>query len=157
MSKVLNLKSIPVILSVFLYILLYILRWQQGGWEIKSNLFEDQRQILNKKIETFLPSPQAELLSGMLLGQKKDLPGHLRLALRDTSTIHIVVVSGQNLTLLAGLIMSFSGLIKRKNSNFIGFQLGNRLFASFRCTNSSFKSSHNGGISLFSCAYRQEK
>ncbi len=61
-----------------------------------------------------LPSPQAELLSGILLGNKKDLPASLKLALRDSSTLHMVVVSGQNLTLLAALFLKLSGLLKRK-------------------------------------------
>lgn len=107
-------KYFPLILSVVLYLLLYFLRFQQGGWEIESNLFEAEREILSQKINTLLNSPNAELLSGILLGKKEELPGQLRLALRDTSTIHIVVVSGQNLTLLAGLIMNLSGLLTRR-------------------------------------------
>lgn len=107
-------KYLPPVLTVVLYLLLYFLRFQQGGWEIESNLFENQRQVLNQKIDMFLPSPQSQLLSGMLLGQREDLPGTLRLALRDTSTIHLVVVSGQNLTLLAGLIMNLSGFFTRR-------------------------------------------
>ena len=119
MQKYLNFRyipSIPIFLTIMLYILVYILRLQQGGWEIKLNLFEPQRQTLSQKINTFLPSPQAELLSGMLLGQKQELPAKLRLALRDTSTIHIVVVSGQNLTLLAGIIINLSGLLTRRKA-----------------------------------------
>lgn len=67
-----------------------------------------------------LPSPQAELLSGILLGQNKNLPGRLKLALRDTSTLHIVVASGQNLSLVAGFFLSFSGLIGRKKAVGLG-------------------------------------
>lgn len=121
MSKILSFKYLPSLLALILYILLYSLRWQQGGVEIETDLFKDQRQALSQKIDTFLPSPQAELLSGMLLGQKEELPGHFRLALRDTSTIHIVVVSGQNLTLLAGLIIGLSGLLRRKVAIFLAF------------------------------------
>lgn len=97
-----------------LYLLLFLLRWQQGGWDIEIDLFPKIRQTLDQKIGQLLPTPQAELLSGILLGEKKNIPGQLRLALRDTSTLHIVVVSGQNLTILAGLFMNLSGLLKRK-------------------------------------------
>lgn len=108
-------------LAVILYILLFALRWHQGGLNIEVNLFSDFRQNLDQKIATFLPSPQAELLSGIILGKqslsaphaKKDFV-QLRLAMRDTSTIHMMVVSGQNLTMLASLFLSLSGLIKRK-------------------------------------------
>ncbi|TSC64021.1 MAG: Uncharacterized protein G01um101493_268, partial [Microgenomates group bacterium Gr01-1014_93] len=86
----------------------------QGGWEVKSDFFKPQRDILDKQIGKFLPSPQAELLSGILLGQNRQLPGQFKLALRDTSTLHIVVASGQNLSMVAGFFLLLSGLIKRK-------------------------------------------
>lgn len=109
-------ENTSVILAIVLYILIYFLRMQQGGWEVKTEAFKQQRQALDKTIQKILPSPKAELLSGILLGQNKDLPGQLKLALRDTSTLHIVVASGQNLSLLAGFILALSGLIKRKTA-----------------------------------------
>jgi len=96
-------------------------RFQQGGWDINLDLFPGIRQSLDQRIEKLLPSPQAELLSGILLGNKKNLPAELKLALRDSSTLHIVVVSGQNLTLLAGLFLKLSGLLKRKTAILISF------------------------------------
>ncbi len=63
-----------------------------------------------------MPSPQAELLSGILLGQNKSLPGDFKLSLRDTSTLHIVVASGQNLSMVAGFFLSLAGLIKRRQA-----------------------------------------
>ncbi len=108
--------KLPIILAILLYSLILFLRWQQGGWEIKTEVFKTQRQALDQRISQFLPSPQAELLSGILLGQNKDLPGQLRLSLRDTSTLHIVVASGQNLSMLAGLLLSLAPLIKRRNA-----------------------------------------
>lgn len=90
------------------------MRFQQGGWEPRFDLLSSMRDSLDQKIEQLLPSPQAELLSGILLGEKKDLPPWFRLALRDSSTLHIVVVSGQNLTMLAGLFLGLAGIFKRK-------------------------------------------
>lgn len=110
---------LPVILSIILYLLIFWLRYQQGGWEINLDLFPKLRQNLDLRIAQLLPSPQAELLSGILLGNKKDLPGRLKLALRDSSTLHIVVVSGQNLTLVAGLFLNLAGVLKRKTAIFI--------------------------------------
>lgn len=111
--------KLPIALAIILYILFYCVRWQQGGWEIKTEIFKEQRIFLTQRVKQFLPSPQAELLSGIVLGVKQDLPYDLRLALRDTSTLHIVVASGQNLTILAGFIMHLSGLIKRKTAVFL--------------------------------------
>ncbi len=101
-------------MAIILYILIYLVRLQQSGWEPHLDLFPQLRQYLDTKIAYFLPSPQAELLSGILLGNKKDLPADLKLALRDTSTLHIVVVSGQNLSLLAGIFLRTAGFLKRK-------------------------------------------
>lgn len=106
--------KLPIILAVSLYCLFYILRYQQGGWDIKIDLFQAQRQFLDQKISQILPSPQSNLLSGILLGIKKDLPAEFKLALRDTSTLHIVVVSGQNLTMLAGLFLNLAPILRRK-------------------------------------------
>lgn len=119
--------KLPIILSVILYFLIFLVRWQQGGWDIQLDLFPQVRQTLDQRISQFLPSPQAELLSGILLGQNeqssltgKNLPSGLKLALRDTSTLHIVVASGQNLSMVAGFFLSFSGFIGRKKALALG-------------------------------------
>lgn len=109
-------NKLPIILAIVLYLLIYFLRLQQNPWEIKIDLFKIQRQALDLKISQLLPSPQAELLSGILLGQNKNLPGKIKLALRDTSTLHIVVASGQNLSMVAGFFLSLAGIIKKKNA-----------------------------------------
>lgn len=111
--------KLPLTLGIIIYVLLYFFRLQQGGWDLKFELFKPQREALDRKISQFLPSPQAELLSGILIGQNKNLPGSLKLNLRDTSTLHIVVASGQNLSMVAGFFLGMSGLIKRKNATFI--------------------------------------
>ena len=114
-------KILPVFLAVVLYLLILYLRIVQGGFEPRIDLFKTQRDLLDLKIAQFLPSPQAELLSGILLGQNKNLPVSLKLALRDTSTLHIVVASGQNLSMVGGLFLGIAGLIKRRNA--IGLSL----------------------------------
>ncbi len=108
------LEKLPLIFSIVLFLLLYGLRTIQGGWEIKIDILKNERQAIDQQITNFLPSPQAELLSGIILGNRKDLPGQLLLSLRDTSTLHLVVVSGQNLSITAGFFLILSGLIGRK-------------------------------------------
>lgn len=108
------LEKLPWVLAIVLYVLIYFVRLEQGGWEVDLDLFPGLRERMNQQISQFLPSPQAELLAGITLGIKKDLPFDFRLALRDTSTLHMVVVSGQNLSLVAGLLLSLSGLLTRR-------------------------------------------
>lgn len=113
----------PIVLAIVLYLLIYFIRFQQvappvkkAGREPKIDIFKDQRNYLDQKISQLLPSPQAELLSGILLGQNKDLPVSFKLALRDTSTLHIVVASGQNLSVAAGLFLGLAGFIRRRTA-----------------------------------------
>ena len=113
--------KLPVILAIVLYILIYLIRLQQaepagrqGGWEMNLDLFPKWRAGLDERISHLLPSPQAQLLSGILLGLKKDLPYDLKLAFRDTSTLHMIVVSGQNLSILAALLLKLAGLLTRR-------------------------------------------
>lgn len=101
---------------VILYILLFLLRLQQPPFEPKIDIFKSERNFLDQQIQKYLPSPQAELTSGILLGQNKNLPSGFKLSLRDTSTLHIVVASGQNLSMVGGFFLALGGLIKRRNA-----------------------------------------
>ncbi len=112
-------QKVNLLLCLILYLLFLYIRYQQGGWEIRTNYFQSLRNNLDKKISQNLSSPQAELLSGILLGSKKELPADFKIKLRDTSTIHIVVVSGQNLSMLAGLFLPLAGLVSRNLVIFI--------------------------------------
>lgn len=116
---------IKFILLLLLFILLLIRILQIGGLSFYENdpeleeisyKFEDTRRFLAGKVETFLPQPQSALLEGMVLGIKEDMPAEFKKALKETSTMHIVVVSGQNLTLLSGLIMNVAYIFGRKKS-----------------------------------------
>lgn len=62
------------------------------------------RQNLVQLFEKLLPEPQASLLSGVLLGAKRSVPGDFAEALRRTGTLHVVVASGYNVTVVAGIL-----------------------------------------------------
>lgn len=114
---------IVIILS---FLLVFLLRLQSvGGFhgrytdiylEDLGSTFTNQRLYLSHQIDQFLPSQPAVLLSGILLGQKQDLDPRLKKMLVDTSTIHIVVVSGQNLSLLAGFILLLAPYFGRRRT-----------------------------------------
>ena len=113
-------------LLILLFLLFFLFRVQQiGGLERQTSdpeleqvasTFTTLRESLSNKVSYLLPEPQAALLSGMLLGVKTNLPSDFKNALRGTNTIHIVVVSGQNLTLVGGFILSLSTLIGRRKA-----------------------------------------
>ena len=66
---------------------------------------------LRRKIEEVyrrsLPEPQASLLSGIVLGTKSGMPDDFYDSLRKTGTLHVVVASGMNVSILAGTLVSF--------------------------------------------------
>lgn len=89
---------------------------------------------LKSKIETWyqriLPEPEASLLAGIVLGSKRGLPRDFWSALQKTGTLHIVVASGYNVTIVIGtVIFLLSGLLKRPLA--IGLGIGAVVIYSF--------------------------
>lgn len=58
---------------------------------------------VSRVIQQTLPEPHAGLLAGMLFGTKQALSVELRNALQITGTLHIVALSGMNITILVNL------------------------------------------------------
>lgn len=118
MDKRQVLITVFLVLAVCLRVLESGTTYYQGDPELEriASEFEEFRFNLSQRVEALLPQPQAGLLSGMVLGLKSSLPSDFKNALRKTSTIHIVVVSGQNLTLVGGLILNLSYLFGRRKT-----------------------------------------
>lgn len=55
-------------------------------------------------INSLLPEPQASLLNGILFGIKASMPKAFYNALITTGTLHIIALSGVNITILINLI-----------------------------------------------------
>lgn len=68
------------------------------------------RASLRHAIQQALPEPHASLLAGLLVGSQQGMPEELRQALVASGTTHLVVVSGYNITLVAGAL---AGLFHR--------------------------------------------
>lgn len=64
------------------------------------------REAIKDKSEELFPKPHSSLLIGMVFGSKGDLPPKFKENLINTGTIHIVVVSGYNVTILCLLLNS---------------------------------------------------
>lgn len=69
-----------------------------------------------ERINRLLPEPQASFLRGVLLGDKSELDSDLRQELIRTGTIHVIVVSGFNITLVGGFVLLLAKFIKRRNA-----------------------------------------
>jgi competence protein ComEC len=108
--------------NLFLGILfiLLIIRWYFFGgyflFEENISLLSPMQNYLVSICNQIMPEPQSSLLAGILIGEKQSLDPDFKKALINTSTIHIVVVSGQNLSMLAGFLMAFSPWFGRKKT-----------------------------------------
>jgi competence protein ComEC len=96
------------ILSLMSYV--QVERIETGaGDPLKARLL-DLRHSGYLTLEKLFPSPEADLLAGILLGLDEGLSPQLQEAFQRTGTTHIIAISGFNMAILAGL---FSGITAR--------------------------------------------
>jgi competence protein ComEC len=67
------------------------------------------RNAFHRTVESPFPEPEASLLSGILLGIESGISPQIREAFNATGTTHIIAISGFNITIVAGLFISFFG------------------------------------------------
>ncbi len=80
------------------------------GNKIKSILFHVKEKFL-ENINFTIREPESLLMSGLILGEKSAFSQNLRQSFVDTGTIHIVALSGYNVTIVAEWFMKiFSNL-----------------------------------------------
>ena len=94
-----------------------------------ASVFTVFRVKIAQNVRKYLPSPHSELVLGMTLGVDdfRYLP-RFNDVLRETGTIHVVVVSGYNISLVFGLILSIIGS-QYKLRNLIIAQIGTFFYA----------------------------
>lgn len=87
-----------------------------GKANLRRFLLKTRGQI-EREISKFLPEPYSSLLLGVLFGVKSQMPYDFWQNLRKTGTLHLVVASGQNVSMVAGfLIESLTWLIARRKA-----------------------------------------
>jgi len=81
--------------------------------ESTSVLFSLRNRLLSFYEQT-LPNPHAALIAGVTIGSKKNISSSFYEVLKASGTLHVVVASGMNVTLVAGfLINALVLLVKR--------------------------------------------
>ncbi len=81
------------------------------GNPIYSALYAFRQHAIDVVYSLF-PDPEASLLAGILLGVQSGIPQDVQDAFRLTGTSHIIVISGFNITIIAGLFtFMFSRLL----------------------------------------------
>ena len=89
------------------------------GQFIKQHLFSFKNAFLSQ-IQKLIPDPQVSLLGGLVVGAKQSLGKDLQDDFRETGIIHIVVLSGYNITIVADAIMRVFSFLPR----IIGMSVG---------------------------------
>ena len=78
---------------------------------INLSVFRDH---LLTVIQQNLPEPQSALLAGIVLGVKSTITPEFRQALIVTGTIHVIVVSGFNISLICGWVSNLNNLFSKR-------------------------------------------
>ena len=94
---------------------------------VKQWLFDIKHWFIGQ-LQTLLPEPQVSLLGGLLLGAKSAMGQELLEDFRDTGVIHIVVLSGFNITIVVWFFMTMLSFLGTRTSAVLG-SIGILLFA----------------------------
>lgn len=84
-------------------------RLGNGGFWIKEKLFGLKRNFVDS-LSRALPEPHASFLAGLTIGAKKSMPGDVLEEFKKSGIMHLVVLSGYNITIIAeniGRMMKF--------------------------------------------------
>ncbi|MBI2618083.1 ComEC/Rec2 family competence protein [Candidatus Kaiserbacteria bacterium] len=82
------------------------------GNPIKRRLFAFKRSFL-ESVQKSIPDPEVSLLGGLVVGAKQSLGEKLQEDFRTTGIIHIVVLSGYNVTIVADAMMRALSFLPR--------------------------------------------
>ncbi|XKT75250.1 MAG: ComEC/Rec2 family competence protein [Patescibacteria group bacterium UBA2103] len=96
-----------------------VTRVKDGSFSFRGVLFSIKHFFLHN-IQQSIPEPHAALGGGITVGAKQSLGDVLLHAFQVTGLIHIVVLSGYNVTIIAEAIMRFLGFLPKKISIGLG-------------------------------------
>ena len=83
-----------------------------NGNKVKSALFFVKEKFL-EKVNLAVSHPESILMGGLILGERSSFSEEMREKLVDTGTIHIVALSGYNVTIVAEWIMKMFSFLPR--------------------------------------------
>lgn len=90
----------------------------KASW-VKQKLFSLKEKLLSN-VSRVIPEPHSALLGGLTFGAKRSMSADLLEDFRRTGIIHIVVLSGYNVTIVADAIMRFLSFLP----TFVGISFG---------------------------------
>ncbi len=82
------------------------------GSFLRNALFFAKEKFMDA-LKVSIPSPESKLLGGLILGDRSSFSSDMRQQFVDTGTIHIVALSGYNVTIVAEWIMKIFSFLPR--------------------------------------------
>ncbi|MBI4068365.1 ComEC/Rec2 family competence protein [Candidatus Kaiserbacteria bacterium] len=123
-------------------------RIQIAPWSVRGTLFSIKQSYLSG-LESGLPQPYAGLAGGITVGDKRSLGKELTDDFRRTGLVHIIVLSGYNMTLIVGAMM----LLVRGTSRWARFVFGISIILAFvvmtGASATSIRAGAMAGLALF--------
>ncbi len=96
---------------------------ESKGFDIKARLFSIKRRYLDS-LNSLIPEPQSALAGGITVGSRRALGQDLTEAFRNTGLIHIVVLSGFNITVIIIFLLRVLSWLPRVISySFVGLMV----------------------------------
>jgi len=90
-----------------------------------SEWIDRLRSSLSRILAEILPEPQASLAQGIILGMRDNIPPSVQADFARTGTAHILAISGQNLSIVAGILVGFGiWLFGRRHYFYVWLALG---------------------------------
>lgn len=86
---------------------------EPGTWIIIKGWLFSARSAFNGAIQKSLPSAEAGLASGLILGEKALITPEVTRQLQISGTTHIIALSGYNVTIILGLFLLLRGKLSR--------------------------------------------
>ncbi|MEO8458329.1 MAG: ComEC/Rec2 family competence protein [Chloroflexota bacterium] len=81
-----------------------VIAHDQGNW-LRATMI-DVKSHLSRALSDVLPEPHSSLAAGILYGERSAIPDDLSSDMRITGTSHLVAVSGQNVTIVAAMVIA---------------------------------------------------
>ena len=96
-----------------------IVKVYSAEWSLRGALF-DLKQMFTDSINRVIAEPQSSLLAGLLLGSRSSLGADYIEKFKRAGVVHIIALSGYNVTIVAETIMKFLSFLPR----FVGLGAG---------------------------------
>ncbi len=79
---------------------------EEKGWSLRGMLY-GIKHAFQKSLRSILPEPRAALMEGILIGERRGIPEKLNDAFIAAGLIHIIVLSGYNISIVAEQVLRF--------------------------------------------------